>query len=92
MLRNILNFSVLVKQLNTLKPNVCSNVLIGGETATKTCFYCFSPTFNSDLKSFHTSLPRTKMDDRRLLISSTPKKDDGTAGESAINIDSLIQR
>lgn len=45
----------------------------------------------SIVRQFHFSLPRNK-DDKRSLISSAPKKDDGTSGERAVNMDVLIQR
>lgn len=33
-----------------------------------------------------------KADDRKFLISTTPKKDSGTEGEKTIEIDELIQK
>lgn len=33
-----------------------------------------------------------KADDRRQLIASTPRKDQGTEGEKTIEIDQIIQR
>lgn len=46
----------------------------------------------SAVRLLHISPPRNRGDDKRSLISSGPKKDDGTSGEKAMNIDVLIQR
>lgn len=46
----------------------------------------------SAVRHLHISPPRNRGDDKRSLIASGPKKDDGTSGEKAMNIDALIQR
>lgn len=46
----------------------------------------------SAVRHLHISPPRNRGDDKRSLIASGPKKDDGTSGEKAMNIDVLIQR
>nr|CAD7447659.1 unnamed protein product [Timema bartmani] len=43
-------------------------------------------------KSFHFALPRSKSEDRREMMASLPVKDEGTDGEKAVDIDSLIKR
>ncbi|RZF46880.1 hypothetical protein LSTR_LSTR008261 [Laodelphax striatellus] len=40
-------------------------------------------------REFHFSLPRMKLEDRRKMLLSMPKKDEGTEGESSIFIDSI---
>lgn len=51
---------------------------------------------NSFLRVFTSSLSTTstclKADDRKYLISTTPRKDSGTEGEKTIEIDELIQK
>nr|CAD7205731.1 unnamed protein product [Timema douglasi] len=42
-------------------------------------------------KSFHFALPRSKSEDRREMLASLPVKDEGTDGERAVDIDSLIK-
>lgn len=42
--------------------------------------------------SLSTSSTCLKADDRKYLISTTPKKDTGTEGEKTIEIDELIQK
>lgn len=42
--------------------------------------------------ALHTSVPRRRGEDRKQLAASMPKKDEGAAGETSIDIDALIQR
>uniref|UniRef100_A0A1B6CKB1 28S ribosomal protein S11, mitochondrial n=1 Tax=Clastoptera arizonana TaxID=38151 RepID=A0A1B6CKB1_9HEMI len=90
MMKRFSNISVFVKQIESLLPNLCLNSLICKETISKSCLYPIALKSNQTIRSFHTTLSLSKMEDRRILISSTPKKDEGTSGEAAIGIDSLI--
>ncbi|KAG8223003.1 hypothetical protein J437_LFUL000711 [Ladona fulva] len=49
-----------------------------------------SPLCNS--ASFHTSLPRSKVEGRKEMLASTPTKDEGTEGEKLIVVDSMLKR
>lgn len=40
----------------------------------------------------HTGYPLFKAEDRKQMLASVPKKDEGTVGEKAIAIDSLITK
>lgn len=42
--------------------------------------------------NFSTSLRCLKADDRKELIASTPKRDQGTEGEKSMDIDQLIMK
>lgn len=44
------------------------------------------------VNALHTSLPRRRGEDRKQLAASMPKRDDGSAGEKSIDVDSLLER
>lgn len=90
MLRTARLLSLLPKQLDTLHLDRYKTSTIVSCDLTKTCFYGSNLNFIS--KQIHLSLPRNKMDDRRVLIGSAPRKSEGTEGEKTVNIDSLIVR
>lgn len=49
-----------------------------------------SVTPRAGCSSFSTSLKLGRGEDRKQMLASVPKKDEGTVGENAIAIDSLI--
>ncbi|KAJ8880019.1 hypothetical protein PR048_020641 [Dryococelus australis] len=42
-------------------------------------------------RSFHLCVPRNKAEDRKEMLASLPAKDEGTDGERAVDIDSIIK-
>lgn len=90
MLRTARLLRSLPKQLDTLHLGRHKTSTIVNCDLSKTCFCGLNLNFIS--KQMHLSLPRNKMDDRRVLIKSAPMKGEGTEGEKTVSIDSLIVR
>lgn len=44
------------------------------------------------ISSFHTSRGCMKTEDRKNMLASVPKKDEGAEGERSVSLDSLIQK
>lgn len=90
MLRTARLLSSLPKQLDTLHLGIPKISTIVSCDLSKTCFCGMNLNFIS--KQMHLSLPRNKMDDRRVLIGTAPRKAEGTEGEKTVSIDSLTLR
>ncbi|CAB3364447.1 Hypothetical predicted protein [Cloeon dipterum] len=65
--------------------------LLAQETGKATCLLC-GPQSSSIKRPLHTTVPRSKADDRKEMLASMPKKDEGTEGEKTIDVDLLSKR
>jgi hypothetical protein len=61
------------------------------ETARATCLLCGLQN-GINKRALHTSLPRCKVEDRKEMLASMPRKDDGTEGAKTFDIDLLSRR
>ncbi|XP_059479155.1 small ribosomal subunit protein uS11m [Neocloeon triangulifer] len=89
MLRQVLSMPRMLGVLERSVRNVTDRT--GGqlvqETARATCLLCGVRPEWSKSRALHTTVPRSKEDDRKDMIRSMPKKDQGTEGEKGIDID-----
>ncbi|XP_065334058.1 small ribosomal subunit protein uS11m [Cloeon dipterum] len=65
--------------------------LLAQETCKATCLLC-GPQSSSIKRPLHTTVPRSKAEDRKEMLASMPKKDEGTEGEKTIDVDLLSKR
>ncbi|KAF4525533.1 hypothetical protein B566_EDAN015841 [Ephemera danica] len=90
MMRNICAiFRVIESAERTYRNKLFHSIISPSDLLLKSCSLCGSANVE---RTFYTSLPRSKSEDRREMMASLPKIDEGTAGEKSIDVDTIFSR